>query len=84
MENERLGLQFYIYSLVVIGFGILGLYIYKQGTNLLLGTIGIQLIATIYIFIQGKKTNMYTQYEQYFGFIFPFIGVVVLIWYNTI
>ena len=82
--NKSIGLVFYLYVVTIIGGGSLGLYVYAKGYNFLFVTYFIQSILTAGVYYYGKKNDRLEQYSQYWGFIIPFIVIVMMIWVNAL
>jgi hypothetical protein len=83
-HNDSLGVEFYSYSAVVIGIGLLAIWLKTKGINVLLPAFLIQLVAQILITYEGIKTERYNQYVLFMGFVLPFMAAMFIGWLNTV
>lgn len=82
-HNDGLSIGFYVYAGVVIGLGMLGVYLRQKGINVLLPVFLIQLVAQGVITYEGIKSERYKQYVLFMGFVIPFMAAIFVGWINT-
>jgi hypothetical protein len=83
MHTDSNSRFFLAYAVVVVGLGLLGIYLNSHGINLLLPIFVVQMIAQGLITYDGIKKERYDQYVLYMGFVVPFIAAMLVGWLNT-